>query len=380
MTAMTKKSFDIDHVMMTTDAVGGVWTYSLELAKGLARQGVRVTLVSMGPEPSTRQREEALQITNLELHAIPHRLEWMEDCWEDVDRAGDWLLALAEQIQPDVVHLNGYGHVALPWPAPTLVVCHSDVLSWYRAVRGQEAPVEQWGEYARRVKEGLQSAGLVVAPTSTMLREIIDIYGPLDSARVVYNGRSASAYTGGAKRNIVFAAGRFWDEAKNLSALMAVAPQLEWPVYLAGDVGEMPPRTTSVNLLGRLCPSAMEAWLGRASIYALPAKYEPFGLSVLEAAMAGCALVLGDIPTLRELWDDVAVFVRPTDPQALQVAIQELITDETRRLDMARRAQERALDYSAIGMVCGTLFAYQDLVQSNLLNLGDPAPFGVTLR
>ncbi len=32
----------------------------------------------------------------------------------------------------------------------------------------------------------------------------------------------------------------------------------------------------------------------------LPARYEPFGLSVLEAALSGCALVLGDIPSLRE--------------------------------------------------------------------------------
>lgn len=33
------------------------------------------------------------------------------------------------------------------------------------------------------------------------------------------------------------------------------------------------------------------------------------GLSVLEAAQAGCALVLGDIDSLRELWDGAATFV-----------------------------------------------------------------------
>ena len=59
-----------------------------------------------------------------------------------------------------------------------------------------------------------------------------------------------------------------------------------------------------MRLLGSLSPRALAAWLARAAIYCLPARYEPFGLSVLEAALSGCALVLGDIPSLREIWDD----------------------------------------------------------------------------
>ena len=57
--------------------------------------------------------------------------------------------------------------------------------------------------------------------------------------------------------------------------------------------------------------------IARAAIYALPAHYEPFGLSILEAAMSGCALVLGDIPSLREIWGDAAVFVHPDNRDAV---------------------------------------------------------------
>ena len=39
------------------------------------------------------------------------------------------------------------------------------------------------------------------------------------------------------------------------------------------------------------------------------ARYEPFGLAVLEAAQAGMRLVLSDIPSFRELWDGAATFV-----------------------------------------------------------------------
>lgn len=354
---------------MTADAVTGVWTYCMDLARGLARHGVRVTLATMGPEPTLSQQEEARQIPGLSLHTSRYKLEWMHEPWTDVDAAADWLLALAERVRPDVIHLNGYTHVALPWPAPTLVACHADVLTWWHAVKGSNAPMDEWHEYARRSREGLRSAGMVVAPSASALADMERFYGPLNVARVVHHGRNGEEFSPVAKRGLVFSDGKFWDEAKNLTALQQVAGNLDWPVYIAGEVGEHRPRTGDINFLGRLHTSAKSAWLGRAGIYALPAKYEPFGHSVLEAALSGCALVLGDIPSLRELWGDAALYVDPIEPFALQEAIQILIHDSEIREEMAARAREQARKYTVESFACGTLFAYQDLVQTNLLDL-----------
>ncbi len=88
----------------------------------------------------------------------------MPDCWADVARAGDWLLELEARFAPDIIHLNGYAHGALPWHAPTLVVAHSCVLSWWEAVKGEPAPAE-WETYREHVTLGLQSADCVIAPT-----------------------------------------------------------------------------------------------------------------------------------------------------------------------------------------------------------------------
>ena len=84
--------------------------------------------------------------------------------------------------------------------------------------------------------------------------------------------------------------------------------------------------------------------MARASIYALPARYEPFGLSVLEAALSGCALVLGDIPSLRENWEERALFVSPDDHVALQYAIASLIDDFEMRVRLGAAARVRGLE------------------------------------
>src|SRR5689334_9341980 len=127
-------------VLMTTDTVGGVWIYSLELARGLAEQGVEVALATMGAPLDELQREMACRIPRLKVFEGKFKLEWMEDPWRDVERAGDWLLGLEERFGPDLIHLNGYAHGSLPWNAPKIVVGHSCVLSWWEAVKKEAAP------------------------------------------------------------------------------------------------------------------------------------------------------------------------------------------------------------------------------------------------
>lgn len=340
-------------ILMTGDTVGGVWTFTMELAEALGAQGVEVVLAALGGPPSPEQRAEAARISHLDLLASDFKLEWMDDPWRDVEESGRWLLDLEEQYAPDLVHLNSFGHGALPWSAPVVVTAHSCVLSWWQAVKGCAAP-KSWDRYRQTVTATLQAANAVAAPSDAMADAVAEYYG-VGSARVIPNGRCPSRFRRAVKEPFVLTAGRLWDEAKNVGAVARVAPKIGWPVCLAGETrGEVPNCTT----LGRLGGDALAEWYARAAIYALPARYEPFGLSALEAAHSGCALVLGDIPSLRAIWGDAAVFVPPDDPAALEAALGELIADPELREHRASAAYEHAMQYTPRRMAAGYLEAY----------------------
>jgi glycosyltransferase involved in cell wall biosynthesis len=361
----------VRRVLMTADAVGGVWRYSLDLARGLSGRGIHVMLAVLGPAPNAAQRREAMR-AGVPIVDSPYRLEWMDDADEDVERAGEWLLRLEQALRPDVVHLNGYAHAALLWSAPALVVAHSCVRTWWKAVKSDAAPA-RYDRYSARVLDGLRAAPVVVAPSQAMLDALAREYAlPLAPSRracVIPNGcvtcASDSAALWHGKQPFVFTAGRVWDEAKNIGALCEVAERLSWPVCVAGDAcgpdGGVCPLGT-VRALGRLSTRQMRGFYRRASIYALPARYEPFGLSVLEAAAAGCALVLGDIPSLRENWDDAAVFVRPGDSGALAASIQTLIDDPRTRVEFGRRALARASAFSITRTCAEYVSLYESLI------------------
>lgn len=336
-------------VLMTADTVGGVWVYALELARILGRYGMHVVLAAMGGELSRAQRAAAAQLPALTLESRPYKLEWMQDAWSDVEEAGEWLLALQKRHRPSIIHLNNYVHGALPWSAPVVVVGHSCVCSWFESVRGTPAP-DGWGEYRSRVARGLEAADAVVAPTRSMLDGLRRHYGGFTRAVVVHNARRTRGLKPLETCRYVLTAGRLWDEAKNAKVLDRAAADVDFPAFAAGatvnpdDGGVV--RFDHLAELGVLSHQELARWMGHAAVYALPARYEPFGLTPLEAARCGCALVLGDIPTLRELWDDAAVFVPSDDVDGLRATMTGLLHDRTARDRLAARARRRARRYS----------------------------------
>lgn len=351
-------------LLLSTDTIGGVWTYSIELARALEPHGVEVALACLGAPLSDVQNAETRLLRNVTVYEKPLALEWMNDPWSEVDATGDWLRDLAERISADVVQLCSYSHAALEWRAPVLLVAHSCVFSWWRAVHNSPPP-DSWQEYHRRVSAGVHAADLVVAPSRGMLAALGEFYGEPRRAVVIPNARSATPFSPRTKLPVVLSVGRLWDEGKNIRVLAGAAAGLPWEVLVAGDATSPDGGTMqfdNVRPMGRLAEHTLGAWLGSTGIYALPALYEPFGLSVLEAALSRCPLVLGDIPTLRENWDGAALFVAPANEHAWHDALQQLIADGRLRSQLAQRAYQRAQDFHPQRQALGYLDVYSQLL------------------
>ncbi len=361
-------------VLMTTDAVSGIWNYSLELARALRPRGIEICLACLGPSPTPRQRTEAAAVGNIEFHEHPFALEWMPEPWADLARAGEWLLGLEEAFEPNVIHLNHYCHASLPWSAPVLLAAHGDRVSWWSAVHGGDAPAE-WSRYRMEVAAGIRSADLVVASTRANL-DALCVLGALPSADernkashalpcVIPHARSNALFPARAKRDFILAAGRAWDAAKNMATLEAAAAGLPWPVFMAGSTEDPLGNAVEfkhIDCLGPLVSADLANWMGLASIFVLPSRYEPSGLAAIEAALAGCALVLSDIPSLRETWCDTALFFSPDDPKSLAAALRRLIKDTSFRNQLGAQARRRALERTPEMMAGSYLECYRELI------------------
>jgi len=371
------------HIMMTTDTVGGVWVYATLLARVLGHQGDRVTLVTLGPPPNAAQRDVIGRIEGkVDLVVTDLALEWIDPAGHDRRRAADALLALARDLRPDIVHLNGFREGAIAWPAPVLVVAHSCVLSWWQACRGGLPDEPRWRAYAQAVAAGLRAADVWVAPTAAFRDTVTRLYAPAAEGVLIHNGIDHASSCADSRRDVILASGRVWDCAKGHGALLSAAPQVPWQIEIAGATsgpnGESAQQDDggpgdNVRLLGEISRHRLLQRMSDAAIYVAPARYEPFGLGVLEAASSGCALVLSDIPSFRELWEGAAIFVQADEPEALAAALQLLCADPKRRSTLQLAARERAKGYS-IATTAGQYCAlYDSLLGREALAVGREA-------
>lgn len=308
-------------ILMTTDTVGGVWTYTRELVSGLLEEHADFSLglVTFGGTVSAEQqawlgatRAAFGKRFTYEVTTLP--LEWQRDNTKAYIYAEPLLRRIAKGFAPDLFHSNQFCFGALPLTCPKVVVAHSDVLSWLTAVRGPDAVADAdtpWlDQYRTLVTNGLNGATTIVAPTHAMLHDLEAGFGPQPGARVIANGCSVPVPRIEKKLQAV-TAGRVWDRAKGMAVLEDLLCSM--PVFVAGETAHPDgsydaERLRRRTLLGALTQQQLLHTFAESAIYLVTSIYEPFGLSAVEAAQCGCAVIARDIPSQREVWGDAAMY------------------------------------------------------------------------
>jgi len=367
------------HVLVTADTVGGVWTYARELVTGLSKRGVHVTLVSFGEIPGEEQARWLEGLPNVDFRPTAFKLEWMQDSEADLEASAEYLACVVREVKPDLLHLNQYYYGALEVDVPKLVVAHSDVVSWWMAVHGSEPRDSAWSRWYREsLTRGVRGTTAVVAPSRWMLDQITAYYGTPAQGLVIHNGRNPALFNPHiTKEEYGLSVGRIWDSGKQIT-LLAQA-DLAMPFYIVGaeehpelalrGQGVLTGTTLArVHFTGPQNEAQLRQLYGRAVVYAAPSRYEPFGLAPLEAALSRCALVMNDIPTFRELWGDAALYFERNNANSLSATITRLQADAALRADYANRAYQRALErYTTDHMVNDYMTVYSSLARSGVL-------------
>jgi glycosyltransferase involved in cell wall biosynthesis len=369
------------HVLVTADTMSDAWLYTRELVTGLVTRGVRVTLVSFGEIPLPEQTSWMDLLYGLDYRPTAFRLEWMHESPHDLPESSTFLANLVREVRPDVLHLHQFCYGDLPVDVPRIVMAHGDLISWSEAVQGCTPRPSRWLKWYRNtVIEGIAAADALVAPSASMLDTIRSTYGWPRRDLVIYPGRNPiffNPYV--SKDESVLSIGRLVDAGKQVFLL--TQHSLPIPVCIVGAEQTVPlPRIPiradvkvstsnhSVAIRGPQTEAQMRALYSRAAVYAATPRYEPLGLSALDAAFSRCAIVANDIPSFREVWGDAALYFRTNDAGSLAQILRQLDTDHPLRHAYADRAFARARErFTAARMIDNYLDLYRSLISANTL-------------
>ncbi len=356
------------HVVMTGDAVGGVWTYALDLTEGLGRAGLTTTLILAGPRPSRAQLRSAEGVPGLTLVITDAALDWMAASEGELAESAAVVARIAASHRADIVHLDSPAFAAYAtFDVPVLGVCHSCAATWWRAVKGDPPPAD-FAWRIRATAAGYAACDTLVAPSQAFAEATAAAYG-VPAPGVIHNGRAPRIQAPRPRERLVLTASRLWDEGKDVRTLDRAAAQIDADVVALGPDAAPAGKGVAFDRLktpGVVASADVASWMARARVFASAARYEPFGLSVLEAAQAGLPLILSDIPTFRELWQDAATFVPPGDADGFAAAIGRLLDAPDERRSAAAAARRRSERYSVDAMTCGYLGLYDRLLSAQV--------------
>jgi glycogen synthase len=354
-------------VLMTADTVGGVWRFAQELTSGLLEAGDAVALVTFGREPSAAQQVECERLRALWGASFCYvssdaPLEWMRENHRALGEGADLLARVSREFQADLLHANQFCFGAARLGIPALVTAHSDVLSWARCCRGGEMEDSKWlARYCGLVQRGLDAVDVVTAPTAWMMQALGESFRLRPEQQTIPNGRTFAVPAAASRRSRAVTAGRVWDEAKDVALLEMVRAPM--PLVVVGEQecdGVRAGVLNGVELRGVLSEQAILQLFVESTAYVCTSRYEPFGLAPLEAALCGCAIVAREIASLREVWQDAALYF--SDAGELSAILKRLYDDPEFSWRYQQRAGERAQMFSREQMVKGYRKVYAGLL------------------
>lgn len=123
------------------------------------------------------------------------------------------------------------------------------------------------------------------------------------------------------------------------------------------------PVKSRIRELGYIEEEDLRILRAGATGFLFPSWYEGFGIPVLEAQADGVPVIASDIPSLREVGGDAALFATPNAPERFAEAMRRVADDERLRAELIARGKENITRYSWDQTAAIVLETLRSLVQ-----------------
>ncbi len=346
------------------DTIGGVEQVINQIARGTAKQGVIVDVLSLSPDLVDR----TVQIDGHFSHRARRNFQIASTGFS----ASVFIRFYQLARNADVVHYH------FPWPfmdvvhfatrikKPTVVTYHSDIIRQKNLLKLYR-PL-QW--------KFLGSMDRIVATSPNYLASSDVLARYPEKVSVIPIGMDKATYPQPRAERL-----QFWQEKigpkfflfvgviryyKGLHILMEAAQGTDYPIVIVGAgpiEDEIKAQAAQLGLrnihfLGHLPDEDKVALLTLCYGVLFPShlRSEAFGISLLEGAMYGKPMISSEIgtgTTFINIADETGLVVPPSDPAALRQAMQYLWEHPEQAAEMGRRAEERYLKYFTAEQMVG---------------------------
>lgn len=298
-------------------------------------------------------------------------------------------------IKPDLVHFPHF-NIPVTYPGKYVVTIHDLIKSDFASqASSTRAPLVYWAKhfvYERVVRLAVRRAKLVIVPTNTIKEKVVKQLGTSEGKiNVTYEAAEEKFFAWGEARLSESDVSKVLDKYhikkpfiiyvgnsypyKNLDRLLEALKILPDNLSLVnpsprsifrerlGEKARAEGLTGRVFLPGYVPDEDLAVLYRAAEAYVFPTLSEGFGIPPLEAMASKLPVVCSDIPVLREVCGDNALYFDPLNVQDMADKINLVIGDKKVSSKLVQEGLERARQFSWRKMAAQTLQIYEEAVK-----------------
>ncbi len=333
-------------------SIGGVETQGLLFVQKMQKRGHSYLVVTQKGHPSEKDEEiyEGIAIKRFDFKRI---LFNCGDTFKSVRNYVEWAL---QSFQPDIVHLSGcLGESAILFSMLRNLFSIPVVLTNHAPHYGIKMP--------SIVRKVCSQADRICCVSKWVIRETIKLIPEVkNKLRLIYNGIplfSVAPTSLSFTPPVLMLIGRLSPEKGFSTAIEAFSLLKKRgssaKLLIAGDGIERNlllrlvrdlQLGDSVTFTGALKREEIPSTINRASLVVIPSHFESFGLVALEAMQMGRPVIASRVGGLPEIISssEMGVLVPPNDPLALYKAIEVLINQPEKTIQMGAIGRTIALE------------------------------------
>lgn len=233
-------------------------------------------------------------------------------------------------------------------------------------------------------KQICQLANIILPNTRAEQNQINRLFDiPIDRMQIIPNGvetrfmqeKSDEFEQRYGVKDFVLFVGQASATRKNILKLLEIAPSLDAPLVVIGDLGKDAYSQKCLDSIKKHNivhlptlehhSSLLASAYATAKVFVLPSLFETPGIAAMEAALAGCAIVITQNGGTKEYFKDMASYINPLDTGQLRASINELLGTNVTQLEVqnAQLKDHILTHYSWDTVGSMSLAAYESLLR-----------------
>ena len=336
---------------------GGASPVSYELAKGYAKLGNKVDVVTMG----MKGLKEYKKIDGINVYRVKCLRSKKEIChpWEQLSyiiSAKKFLKKHMKNSEYDICHC----HFIIPTGILALWLKKKFGLKYIITSYGSDLPgynpdrFKLIHKFTKPTIKNILNNSYGAFAGSKYLTNLGNLIEAKINYKVIREGFDSTKFHPKEKKKIILSTGRLLERKGFQYLIKAVSEDdLGYEVHICGDgpmMGELKElkkkSKTKIILHGWIDNNSKEYknLLESASIYSLVSKKENASVSLLEAMSAGCAVITSNVSGCPETIGDSGIAINTEDFGELKLKLLELIKNEKKIKKLGKMARERVLE------------------------------------